>query len=150
MINCCFLTFSISCVVVRWFECQTRETRTEGCQRPEISLHRIDIGKIPSRHSSMATEAGVKCVSIYIFFFYIYIYIMCSYLYFILLWFLLKSRISCIKMLLHKYHYVFCIQAEVSNQMYRAVLEQVSKFLERTNSSLNTPYEKPSLPFRKR
>lgn len=34
--------------------------------------------------------------------------------------------------------------------MYKAVLEQVSKFLEKAHTSLNTIHDKPNLPVRNR
>ncbi|XP_025193738.1 uncharacterized protein LOC112593531 isoform X2 [Melanaphis sacchari] len=41
-------------------------------------------------------------------------------------------------------------QVEASNQMYKAVLEQVSKFLEKAHTSLNTNLDKPNLPIKNR
>ncbi|XP_025421619.1 uncharacterized protein LOC112691549 isoform X2 [Sipha flava] len=41
-------------------------------------------------------------------------------------------------------------QVEASNQMYKAVLEQVSKFLEKAHTSLNNIQDKPNLPIRNR
>ncbi|VVC39703.1 Hypothetical protein CINCED_3A009278 [Cinara cedri] len=41
-------------------------------------------------------------------------------------------------------------QVEASNQMYKAVLEQVSKFLEKAHTSLNTVHDKPNLPVKHR
>ncbi|XP_022167685.1 uncharacterized protein LOC111031879 isoform X2 [Myzus persicae] len=41
-------------------------------------------------------------------------------------------------------------QVEASNQMYKAVLEQVSKFLEKAHTSLNTNHDKPNLPIKNR
>jgi len=52
--------------------------------------------------------------------------------------------------LLPQITFEICLQVEASNQMYKAVLEQVSKFLEKAHTSLNTNHDKPSLPIKNR
>lgn len=41
-------------------------------------------------------------------------------------------------------------QVEASNQMCKAVLEQVSKFLEKAHTSLNANIDRPNLPIKNR
>lgn len=50
-------------------------------------------------------------------------------------------------------HEILCVsvlQVEASNQMYKAVLEQVSKFLEKAHTSLNAGHDKLNLPVKHR